>query len=187
MGCLATLDPIRPLGTCRDPPGGQGWVWGQWGHSWSLGLMTQPCALGLPISGKVQGGGWETECPVHGVTAWWRVGACLNADPGLSVCTTPGSGRGLTHLLCKRAGPDASGGTPAPATSPSKGRPRLTGDACPQTPTAMLSAGLPQLGGTCGQASPLGVLTTQDRPCPVYQSSEASHPSPRAAAAQRAH
>lgn len=96
----------------------------------------------------------------------------------LSACTTPGPGRGLTHLLCKRAGPDASGGTPAPATSPSKGRPWLMGDACPQTPTAMLSAGLPQLGGTCGQASPLGVLTTQDRPCPVYQSSEASHPSP---------
>lgn len=81
MGCLATLDPIRPLGTCRDPPGGQGWVWGQWGHSWPLGLMTQPCALSLPISRKVQGGGWETECPVHRVTAWWRVGACLNADP----------------------------------------------------------------------------------------------------------
>lgn len=51
---------------------------------------------------------------------------------------------------------------------------------CP--PCSVLTS--PQLGGTCGQASPLRVLTTQDRPCPVHQSSEASHPSP---AALRAH
>lgn len=55
------------------------------------------------------------------------------------------------------------------------------GDACPWTPTAVFGAGLLQRGGTCGQASPVGVLTTQDRPCPVHQSSEASHPSPTAA------
>ena len=54
------------------------------------------------------------------------------------------------------------------------------GDACPWPPTAMFCAGLLQRGGTCGQASPVGVLTTQDRPCPVHQSSEASHPAPAA-------
>lgn len=59
------------------------------------------------------------------------------------------------------------------------------GDACPWTPTAVFCAGLLQRGGTCGQASPVGVLTTQDCPCPVHQSSEASHPAP--AAAPQAH
>lgn len=101
---------------------------------------------------------------------------------------------GLFHSRARRAltpvmscvGPwDASRGTPAPVPVPaSEGIlswwVMVPTGSCP--PWSVLAS--PQLGGTCGQASPFGVLTTQDRPCPVHQSSEASQPSP---AAQRAH
>lgn len=122
----------------------------------------------------------------------WGVGACLKAGPEdpllqaahcLSACAVPGLRCALTHLTPKKAGLECLPRDLCPRTQPlSKGHPWLLDDgryvftdSCP--PCSAPAS--PQLGGTLGQASPLGVLTTQDCPCPVHQSSEASHPSPR--------
>lgn len=182
---------MATVGSCRDPHSGQGAVWGQQRHCWCLGLVTQSCALSLPTPRKVQGMGWGTESPEHGVATRrkWGLGsrqtqraACSRLRAVRWRVPCHGSDA-CPHTWCpSRQARNVSGGTLAPAPSLSKAHPWLSGDGRyvltdARPPYSALAS--PQLGGTFGQASPLGVLATQDRPCPVHQSSEASHPSPR--------
>lgn len=130
VGSLATVDPVRLLGTCRDPPhGGQGGMWAQWEHSWWLGPVTQPWALGLPIRRKVQGRGWRAESPARGVAAqgggWRPVSSQILRITYLrrhtvSVCATPGPGCTLMpDVQAGRPGVPPEG--PLPCPTPARG------------------------------------------------------------------